>query len=63
MSGYTEKESGPRGQKIGRAFGRDDSSFKTNEKESRNGKSMGGGVNNLSHSISGASAQQHVKGK
>ena len=61
--GYTEKDSGPRGQKIGRPFGRDDSSLKVSEKEARNGKSMGGGVDSLSHSITSGSAQQHVKGK
>lgn len=59
----SEQSKGARGQIIKTAHGRDDSSYKVNDKEARDGKSMGGGVDNLAHSLSGASAVQHVKGK
>lgn len=56
--------SGPRGQKVVRSFGRDDSSADVGSNEmSMNGAKMGGGVSNLGHSVSGASAVQHVKGE
>jgi hypothetical protein len=57
---HVEKESGPRGQKVHTGFGRDDSSHKV--KDARGGK-MGGGVSNLAHSLSGASAVQNTAGK
>lgn len=53
---------GVRGQVVKTATGRDDSSYPLNDKESRMGKEMGGGMNDVSHSLSGASAVQHVKG-
>jgi hypothetical protein len=46
------------GQKLVTGTGRDDSSYKVNDGEARNGKKMGGGITNLSHSLSGASAVQ-----
>lgn len=48
------------GQKIVTGTGRDDSSYKVNDREAREGKKMGGGVSNLSHSLTGASAVQGV---
>jgi hypothetical protein len=57
-SKYVEMDSSVRGQKISRPFGRDDSSFPVNDKEAKNGKDMGGGTTNLSHSLTGASAVQ-----
>lgn len=53
---------GARGQTIKTATGRDDSSYPLNDKESRQGKEMGGSMTDVSHSLSGASAVQHVKG-
>lgn len=57
------KESGVRGQTVHVATGKDDSSYPVNDAEARNGKAMGGGVDNIAHSLTGASAVQHVKGK
>lgn len=60
-----EKTKGARGQTIIRSSGRDDSSFDkagVTEASSMNGaREMGGSVTNLAHSLSGASAVQHVK--
>lgn len=53
---------GARGQTIKTATGRDDSSHPLNDKESRDGKAMGGSMTDISHSLSGSSAVQHVKG-
>lgn len=52
---------GVRGQVVKTATGRDDSSYKVNDKEARMGKEMGGSKTNLSHSLSGASAVQNAK--
>lgn len=54
---------GARGQTVVRSFGRDDSSYAVNDGEAKNGKAMGGSTSNLAHSLSGASAVQHAKGK
>lgn len=54
--------SGVRGQKVMAATGRDDSSYKVNDGQAKNGKEMGGGPSNLGHSLSGASAVQNAKG-
>lgn len=58
-----ETTSGPRGQKVVRSFGRDDSSFTDgiSDDKSKNGQA-GGSPTNLSHSLSGASAVQHATG-
>lgn len=62
---YCDISAGARGQKIVRVSGRDDSSSgaPNGGKESMNGAKMGGSATNLSHSLSGASAVQHVKGE
>ena len=57
---YTK--SGVRGQTVMCATGRDDSSHKVNESEAMKGREMGGGMDNLGHSLSGASAVQNAKG-
>lgn len=61
---YCDVTSGPRGQKVVRVFGRDDSSSGVgiSDAESKNGRKMGGSATNIGHSINGASAVQHVKG-
>lgn len=51
----TERTKGARGQTIVRSFGRDDSSM---DVANSHGKELKGGVNNLAHSLSGASAVQ-----
>jgi hypothetical protein len=56
-------KSGVRGQTVKCATGRDDSSYKVNDREAREGREMKGGKDNLSHSLSGASAVQNAKGK
>lgn len=53
-----ETKSGGRGTTIKRSFGRDNSGH--NLPNTKGGK-MGGGVDNLSHSLSGASAVQRGK--
>lgn len=55
MSKTTETSKADRGQKIVRSFGRDDSGMSV---PNTTGKELGGGVDNLSHSLSGASAVQ-----
>lgn len=62
MGKYSDSEKGMRGQTVQCATGRDDSSYKLNDKEARKGKEMGGGMSDVSHSLSGTSAVQHVKG-
>jgi hypothetical protein len=63
-SANTEIKSGPRGTKVVTSSGRDDSSCDIGQgKESFTGGKMGGSATNLSHSLEGASAVQHVKGK
>lgn len=57
------EKSGVRGQKVMCATGRDDSSLKVKDGEAREGREMRGGKDNLAHSLSGASAVQHTKGK
>jgi len=59
----TMSMSAGRGQTIKAATGRDDSSHKVNNGEAMKGRAMGGGVSNLAHSLSGASAVQTAKGK
>ncbi|MCA1458096.1 hypothetical protein I6F35_33725 [Bradyrhizobium sp. BRP22] len=54
-NGCVERTKGARGQTIVRGFGRDDSSM---DVSNARGKELKGGVNNLSHSLSGASAVQ-----
>jgi len=56
-------KSAARGQTIKCATGLDNSSLKVNDGEARMGREMGGGMNNLSHTLSGASAVQDTKGK
>lgn len=63
MSKDTETSKAPRGQKLVETFGKDTASMGVNENEARHGRSMGGGTDNLAHSLTGASAVQHVKGK
>jgi len=63
MSKTSYSEGGVRGQTVKCATGRDDSSHKVDDKVAREGREMGGGMNNLSHSLSGASAVQNTKGK
>lgn len=60
-----ERTKGPRGQVVIRSTGRDDSSYDANEAgdDDFKGRKMGGSVTNLDHSLTGASAVQHVKGK
>jgi hypothetical protein len=53
-----EKTSAPRGTTIVRTFGRDNSGH---DVPNSRGKELGGGVDNLSHSLSGASAVQRGK--
>lgn len=53
-----ERTKGARGQTIVRSFGRDDSSM---DVPNSHGKELKGGVNNLTHSLSGSSAVQDVK--
>jgi hypothetical protein len=62
MSKTSYTESGVRGQQVKCATGRDDSSYKVDDKVAREGRSMGGGKDNLSHSLSGASAVQNAMG-
>ena len=57
------EKSGRGGQIVKSATGRDDSSFPINDQEARVGRKMGGGLDNLSHSLTGASAVQGVRGK
>ena len=54
-SSTVERTKGARGQTIVRSFGRDDSSM---DIPNSHGKELKGGVNNLAHSLSGASAVQ-----
>lgn len=53
--GTVQTSKGARGQTVVKGFGRDDSSM---DVPNSKGKEMGGGVNNLAHSLSGASAVQ-----
>lgn len=53
--GTVQKTKGVRGQTVVKGFGRDDSSM---DVPNSKGEEMGGGVNNLAHSLSGASAVQ-----
>lgn len=64
MSKNVDKSSGPRGQTVVRSFGRDDSSFTrgVSNDEAKNGK-LSGSPTDLSHSLTGASAVQHVEGR
>jgi hypothetical protein len=51
--------SAPRGT-IKETFGRDDSLY-AGSRSAERGKELGGGINNLSHSLSGASANQKTE--
>lgn len=53
--GTVQKSKGARGQTVVTSHGRDNSSM---DVPNGMGKSMGGGISNLSHSLSGASAVQ-----
>jgi hypothetical protein len=53
--GTVQKSKGARGQTVVTSYGRDNSSM---EVPNAKGKDMGGGITNLSHSLSGASAVQ-----
>ncbi len=53
------KKESANGDKILTSYGLDRSSYNGGQKE--RGEKMGGGVNNLSHSLSGSSANQRNK--
>ncbi len=53
-----KKYKGIRGQRVCVDYGRDDSSLDVGKNEAAEGKSMGGGPNDLSHSVSSGSAKQ-----
>lgn len=58
-----ENMSARAGQKIRTETSADKGSFKMDNKQSLNGKEMGGGTSNLSHSISGSANQGYQTSK
>ncbi len=60
--GGTKTESTARGGTLVRSFGRDNSDFKGSTKMAREGsEGFGGGITDVSHSLSGGSANQNAE--
>ena len=61
MAKTVDTKSQPMGNKMVRSFGADNASgIPLNDKESRDGRKMGGSTTNLAHSLSDDSATQKV---